>query len=132
MTPSYDLQLQMRALLAGDATVTALVPAANIFDRHKSPEVFPKIVLGEHQEVGDDLTFDRNTTRVFSTLHVFTRDLGLGTANKIAGAVRKALVGKIMGYVDFRFESVHFQRDPDGETGHAILSFEALFWEPAE
>ena len=118
----------MRALLASDSTVTAIVPPANIFDRHKSPEVFPKITLGEHQEVFDDTTIERDTLRIVSTLHIYTRDGGLAGANEIAGAVRKALVGKVLGFVDFRFESSHFMHDPDGVTAHGVLSFESLYW----
>jgi hypothetical protein len=132
MTPALALQAQMRALLAGDSAVTALVPAASIFDRHKSPEVFPKIVLGEGQEISDDLTLARDTVRVFAILHIWTRDGGLAGAKAIGGAVRKALVGKITGFIDFRHIDSHYMRDPDGETAHGVVTFEALTWEPSE
>lgn len=131
MSPSLNLQSQIRALLAADSAVTALVPAANIFDKHAAGETFPKIQLGEHFESDADLTIERSMTKVLSTIHVWTRDGGLAGANTIANAIRAALAGKIIGFVDARFVDARFMRDDDGKTAHGVMHFEALFWSPA-
>ncbi|MDQ0347863.1 DUF3168 domain-containing protein [Ancylobacter vacuolatus] len=126
---SLAMQQAIRARLTGDASVLALVPAANIFDRHSRPERFPCIILGEGQAVRDNLTLADNHVRLFSTIHVWTRDGDLVSARAIAGAVGVALRGRFFGdraAVRARYRDARFMRDPDGETGHGVLTFEAL------
>lgn len=126
---SIAMQQAMRALLVADAAVLALVPAGNIFDRHSRPERFPCIILGEGQTVREDLTLADNHVRLISTVHVWTRDGDLVSARAIAGAVGVALRGRFFGdrtAVRARYRDARFMRDPDGETGHGVLTFETL------
>ncbi len=54
--PTLNLQAAIRAALVNDEAVSSVVPAARIYDRHARPDVFPCIVLGDMQEVGDDFS----------------------------------------------------------------------------
>jgi hypothetical protein len=130
------LQKAIRGRLISDAGVLALVPAANIFDRHGRPERFPCIILGEGQDVADDITLARRHVRSFATLHLWQREPGTTGVKAIAGAIRKALdAGPITldegDLIDLRFEGVRFLRDPDGETAHGAFTVEALIGEAA-
>lgn len=129
---SVQMQQAIRARLVASAAVLALVPAANIFDRHDRPEVFPCIILGEGQIVREDLTLADNHVRLFQALHVWTRDGDLVSARRIAGTIGAALRGRFFGElaaVEARYTSARFLRDPDGVTGHGVLTFEALVQE---
>lgn len=140
MTASLALQKAIRARLANTPAVTALVPVANIFDRNARPEGFPCIVLGEDQEVADDLTLARQHARVFVTLHVWAKDIGLSSVKAITGEVRRALVFPVQPVApldppfvlsDFRYGGARFLRDPNGTHSHAVITFEALIGEVA-
>lgn len=126
---SVMMQKAIRDRLVATAAVLALVPAANIFDRHSRPERFPCIILGEGQNVPEGLTLADNHVRLYSTIHIWTRDGDLISARNIAGAIAGALRGRIFGgvaTVTARYRDARFMRDPDGETGHGVLTFEAL------
>jgi hypothetical protein len=136
MSASLTFQKFARAALIADLDVTALVPANNIMDANARPEVFPRINLGEDQEVAADDVVTRYTT-VIATLHVWVREPGLATAKAIAGEVRRVLnrpsrlVFEASGYrcIDSRFASARFLRDPDGVTAHGIVTFESVIEE---
>jgi hypothetical protein len=105
-----------------DTSLTALVPANAIFDRHGRPAVFPHVILGEDQEMLGDISWARDHVRVFSTLHVWQRELGLTGIKAIAGAIRKALDSKpsilvSTRCVDLRFERMRSSCDQGSETG---------------
>ncbi|WGD32011.1 DUF3168 domain-containing protein [Ancylobacter sp. WKF20] len=126
---SLNLQEAIVAKLKASTDVLALVPSANIFDRHARPERFPCIILGEGQTVREDLTLADNHVRLYQTIHVWTRDGALIGARRIAGTVGAALRGRAFGavpVVSARYTGARFTRDPDGETGHGVLTFEAL------
>jgi hypothetical protein len=130
--PALSLQAAMRAALVADTAITGLVPAAQIYDRHQRPEIFPSIVLGECQEMLDDMSLERNYYRVFPTLHVWHREPGLVEVKAIAWQIRKTLVGNplvTLGLVDFRYNDARFMRDPDGVTSHGVVTFEVLVGE---
>jgi hypothetical protein len=132
MSPSLNLQAGMRAALVADPAMTALVPAAQIFDRHARPEVFPCIIMGEMQEMLDDMAIERNYVRLFPTIHVWDREAGLINVKAIAWQLRKTLVASQtvrLGLVDFRYNDTRFLRDPDGVTSHGVVTFEALVGE---
>jgi hypothetical protein len=122
----------VRTRLTGYAPVTALVPADNILDRNARPEVFPVIVIGEDQEIADDVTLTRHHLRVFATLHLWHREPGLTTVKAIAGAIRSAVrsgfpeLDTPYRRVDIRYESARFLRDLDGITAHGVVTLEAL------
>lgn len=122
------------ARLIDTAAVTELVPETSILDRNARPLLYPSIVFGEDQMIeGEDLA--RKQCRVVSTLHVWAKGTGLVPAKEIAGAVRSAVnAGRLAlpdGYHcgDCRVSSMRFLRDPDGETGHGIVTVEALISE---
>lgn len=126
--PSLSLQSAMRGALVSDAAMTALVPAANIYDRHARPETFPCVVIGETMEAADDMMIDRSMFRLYPTIHVWTRESSLIAVKAISYQVRKTLVAAAHAwpFIDFRYENTRFLRDPDGVTSHGILTFEAL------
>lgn len=64
--------------------LTALVPSGNIFDRNERPEVFPCVVIGEGQTVGDDIDC-ADLSEVHLSLHVWTKENGLVACKSIAG-----------------------------------------------
>jgi hypothetical protein len=136
MSASLIFQRWSRATLAANAAVTALVPAANIFDSNARPEVSPRIVLGDDQEipVGDLDQVESRYTRLFATYHIWKKEQGLAGVKAIAAAARAALRDTRWtadGYrcVDVRFEMFRAVRDPDGETAHGILTMQATLEE---
>jgi hypothetical protein len=128
------LQKAIRAALAGNLAVTALVPAASIIDSHKRPQTFPAIVLGEDLETDADLTFDRTHVTIYATLHLWHDEPGLTGVKTIAAAIRGAVRNGVEleagRCVDLRFESARFLRDPDG-LAHGVVTLEALVEEGA-
>lgn len=130
---SADLALQKAIVsrLKGAAAITALVPADNILDRHGLPTISPSIILGESQVVeGEDIA--RQQQRIYFTLHVWKREPGFRGAKEIAGLVRSTLntprLALEAGFhlADGRVTQTRFLRDPDHETSHGVVTFEAL------
>lgn len=107
----------------------ALVPQENIFDRNQRPEVFPCVIVGEAQTVGDDIDC-ADLSDVHLQIHAWTKENGLVAVKEIAGEIRRAL-RRIEGLQDgfdlaFNFADTVFLRDPDGEHSHAVISFDVL------
>ena len=126
MSASLAFQQAARGILVANSDVTALVPAANILDANYEPECFPRLQIGEDQELPADDVVNRYTD-LNSTFHIWTREPGLENAKAIAGAVRKALVltSWTQGcYVGIRtmFASARYLRDPDGQTAHGVIT----------
>jgi hypothetical protein len=134
MSASLALQKAIRARLVGSTAVTALVPSSSILDRNSRPAPDPSVILGEDQEI-DEGRIDRNAVRIYSTLHVWKKELGLTGVKAIAGAIKTAVNGDDFGNVDgFHITGCHlsgsrFMRDPDGETAHGVITIEALMTE---
>lgn len=127
--PSLACQIAIRSALTGSPAVTALVPAASIFDAPARPELFPCIIIGTGQTVLEPITVTRSHVRVFSDVHVWTKETGLEGVKAIAGAASTALADRpaLAGYrvFDWIVTGTRFMRDP-AEIGHAVLSVEAL------
>lgn len=133
MSAALAFQQAARGILIANSDVTALIPAANILDANYQPEVFPRLVIGEDQEIPADDVVNRYTD-LHSTFHIWTREPGLESAKAIAGAVRTALVLTNWtqgGYVGIRtmLASARFLRDPDGQTAHGVITFKTLVQE---
>lgn len=130
---SLTVQTAIRSRLIAAPAVTALVPAASIFDHSTRPEHFPCIIIGDGQTVLEAVTYSRSHVRVFADVHIWTREAGLEAVKTITGHAQRALAGKptIDGVhvVDWRVTGARFLRDPGGEYGHAILSLETLIAE---
>lgn len=118
-------RLAVTAMRARSA-LTALVPATNIFDRNERPEVFPCVVVGEAQTVGDDIDCADLST-VYLTVHVWTRENTFTACKSIAGEIRRALrraEGVQDGFAcDFSFEDARYLRDPNPEISHGVVTF---------
>jgi len=112
--------------LRAHVPMAALVPDENIFDRNRRPEVFPCIVIGEAQVVGDDIDCADLST-VALQIHAWTKENGMVAVKDIAGEVRRALrrsAGLQDGFdLAFTFEDTLFLRDPSGEHSHAVVNF---------
>jgi hypothetical protein len=133
MSASLAFQTHARALLVADAGLIALVPADNIVDANGRPEVSPRIVLGDDQELPADEVVGRYT-KLAATLHVWVKEPGLVQTKTIAGRLRRILSGQRWTLDDYRcmdtrFQSARFLRDPDGETTHGVVTFEATIEE---
>ncbi|GLK76705.1 hypothetical protein GCM10008171_19590 [Methylopila jiangsuensis] len=132
--PSLALQKAVFDRLRADAGVTALVPAANIFDRHGLPTVSPCIILGDDQTIRDPLSLADNSYRVAVTLHLWVKGQNLVLAKQISGAVMVAMRPGFWTPAGFEvawlsLDDARYMRDPGGEWGHAVLTFEAMLVE---
>jgi hypothetical protein len=123
-----SLAAQRMAILGmrGRPQLLALVPSANIFDRNQRPEVFPCVIVGEAQTVGDDIDC-ADLSEVFLTIHAWAKENGLVAVKEIAGEIRRALrrkEGVQDGFdLSFDFQDTVFLRDPSGEHSHAVITF---------
>lgn len=106
--------------------LTTLVPSANIMDRNERPEVFPCIIVGEAQTVGDDIDC-ADLSEVYLTIHVWTKENTFTNCKSICGEIRRALrrVSKVQdGFgLDFNFEDSRYLRDPSGQHSHGVVTF---------
>jgi hypothetical protein len=130
MSAALATQTAQRGLLVASAAVTALVPVGSILDTGTRPEGFPRIIVGEDQELPADEVVGRYTT-IFSTLHIWSRGDGLAGAKAIAGVVRSALHMNLWhrdGYrcIDAKFQNARYVRDPDGVTAHGIVTIQSV------
>lgn len=134
MSAALAVQIAIRARLVGASALTALVPSANILDRHERPAPDPAIILGQSQTV-DEGDIARTVVRIWHTIHVWKREPSLEGCNAICGEIRRALMPARLllsapfhcadSYVaDFRTFS-----DPDGVTSHGVVTVNALVQE---
>lgn len=131
MSASLDLQ---KALYARLVSTFADIPAFSVLHQTPTPSRFPCVVIGEAQEVAEDVTLDREHVRVFFTLHVWAREEGVILVKQAGDAIRQAVNSWAPALdthhvVDLRHVSSRYMRDPDGETSHAALVIEALLQE---
>lgn len=126
---SLAAQKFLRALMVARSALTALVPAANIFDRNSRPEAFPCIVLGEGQYVADDATCVE-AGDVYATLHVWTTENSFTACKSIVGEIRRAVRGAddvVDGFaLSANFQDAIYLRDPDGVHSHGVVTVHLL------
>lgn len=129
--PTLALQTAIRSALIGDASVSALVPAAHIRAGGTRPDVTPTIIMsdGTVELVGKDYTAQR-LAWVYLDLHVWDLENGADAAKAIAFAVTSAL-DKPLPFTGcecdhFWITRAVYPRDPKPEVGHGVLSVEAL------
>lgn len=131
--PSLALQTAIRARLIATPAVTALVPAASIFDRTTRPEDFPCIVIGDGQTVLEGICYSVRSVRVFADLHLWAKESGLENVKTLAGAAFDALFRElpVPGFMVnlCHATGIRFMRDPGGEHSHAVLTVEAVLGE---
>lgn len=134
MSADLALQKSLVSRLKGDTALNAMVPPENIYDRHALPAPSPSIILGESQAI-EEGDIARKVERIFFTMHVWKRELGLRGVKEIAGAIRTAVnrerFAPVDGYHigDCRVSQMRYLRDPDNETSHGVVTIEALVME---
>lgn len=134
MSASLDLQTALRARLTGTPAFTAIIPGDNVLDRGGRPERFPCLIIGEGQEIAEDLTLDRQHVRVILDLHAWAREIGIVAVKQAADAIRASVIEwaptlPAHRVVNLRHTASRYMRDPDGEHSHAIVTIEALLRE---
>lgn len=89
--PTYALQVAQAAALLAATSVTDLV-GTNVFDDLSAQaSVYPRICLGDDQDIGDANDCG-DASNVYSTVHIWADGANARlTAKQIAGAVRAAL-----------------------------------------
>lgn len=141
MSPSLELQGVIVARLKSTPAVTAFVKT-RVYDAvppeqkriDQTGAAWPYITLGEGDETGNDadcidgfeLTFD---------IDVWSRGVGFPEAKQIADAVRAALKSpeltlQINALAEFQHRQTRIFRDPDGQTSHAVLTYQAFIEQP--
>lgn len=130
--PSLAFQKALRALLTGNAGVTALCPADNIMERSARPERFPCVIIGDGA-VQHARPYERFFEKVLVDLHCWNQEDGLASVKALAGAVYDALNAGPWTVIGFRLcnaavniTRTRFLRDPDREHSHAVISIEAM------
>jgi len=136
--PSYALQVAIVAKLRADPDVVAIVAASpvagvstpGVWDRVPPNAKRPYIVVGEIQVLADDAEGIVGSES-FNTIHVWADDLGMKTAKRLAGVVRKSLHEAELSLtgqrlIEIRFAETRFINDPDGVLTHGIMTFRAL------
>lgn len=127
--PSLAAQKLLVETLRTRPALTALVPAANIFDKNKLPEIFPCIIIGEGQTVADDAQCIV-ASEVYMTVHVWTTEPGMAACKSIAGEIRRAvkdLSAVVDGIaLDAFFEDSNFMRGSTGDNAHGVVSVKFL------
>lgn len=131
---SVDLEVQkaLRARLITTAALVAVVPAASVLDTNQRPAPVPSIILGESQSVDEGTSLRRAHTRVYHTIHVWTREPSLQGVKAICGQLKRALgAGRLTlaapyHCADLRVSEMRYLRDPDGEHSHGVVTVAVL------
>lgn len=137
MNVDLEVQKALRARLVNSPAVLALVPPENILDTNQRPNPVPSVILGDSQATDEGTSLRRAHTRVYHTLHVWTRETSLEMVKRICGEVRAALhSGRLtlpagLACADVLVSSMRFLRDPDGEHAHGVVVVEVLAVEVA-
>ncbi|SEG59082.1 DUF3168 domain-containing protein [Bosea lathyri] len=130
--PSLALQGAINLKLRADVTVLA----NRVYDRVPTAATFPYLEIGEFQAL-DDGAQCLDGFEVFVPLHIWTRpgdapDPGQTEAKAIASAVHTSLheadltLSGAWQFLEIAWQSTRYLKDPDGHTGHAVLTFRAL------
>ena len=123
----WPVRRTLHASLAGNAGVTALVPAARVFDHVPQSSDYPYLVVGEMTLRSFD-TKDSNGAEIIATIHTWSRYRGMKECEQIMAAVIDALDQQslaISGHdlVLCRLESSDTVLEPDGLTRHGVQRF---------
>lgn len=135
--PALALQNAIEATLRGSVEMKAAMGLETVRLYTMSAPTgapHPYVIIGEDQ-ILDDSTECADSSEVYTTVHVWTRDpadvsASRAQAKSIAGVVRSALKGPmtVMGFdlVLQDFDSTRHLSDPDGLTAHAVVSHRFL------
>ncbi|MBP0438422.1 DUF3168 domain-containing protein [Tianweitania sediminis] len=133
MSPSLELQGAIVARLKTTAGVSSLI-STRVYDAVPKKPDFPYVTVGEGDETSDDADCV-NAFEISLDIDVWSRAVGFPEAKRIADAIRRALKGPELALqdnalVEFRHRQTRTFRDPDGQTSHAVLTFEAIIEQP--
>lgn len=134
---SIDLAVQkaLRTRITTTAALMQHVPADNVLDTNQRPSPVPSIILGESQSVDEGTSLRRAHTRVYHTVHVWTREASTEQVKVICGEIRCAIgMGRLelaapLHCADLLVSSMRFLRDLDGEHAHGVVTVEVLVTE---
>lgn len=132
--PSLAIQRAIRARLAADPAVTALVPAERIFDGRWRTDQLPCIIVGEGSVNYSNEYTETYYNEVYLDVHVWAREEGFEQTKEICGAIRNCLK-QAPWSVDSYFvqgispSNARFIRGKDAENAHAIISVDAVMQE---
>jgi len=123
----WAVRQTLYATLSGDAGVTALVPAARIFDHVPQTSDYPYLVIGEMTLAEFD-SKNSDGAELTVTLHVWSQYRGLKECERIMAAVVDALDSQALSIAGHalvlcRFEFSETMLDPDGLTRHGVQRF---------
>ncbi|WP_201319142.1 DUF3168 domain-containing protein [Paenibacillus sp. EPM92] len=124
-------QTALYNFLKGNATLISKVKG--VFDEVPQDQAFPYVVFGEFTSTPYK-TFGRGGENVEAVIWVCSRYKGFKEAIDIGGVITELLDGDvdtkltIAGYehVMTKYKSAQTQRDNDGTTRYAILTFDIL------
>ena len=127
--PSYEMQVAIVAALKLPGALPGVV-AARIYDLPPAAATYPYITLGPMQVLPDKADCI-DGAELFQQIDVWSISTGFGEAKTIARAIVAKLDDQpliVPGHdvVLFEHRSTNYQRDPEGKTSHAALSFRAL------
>jgi Protein of unknown function (DUF3168) len=131
---SSALRAAVYDALNADASLTALLGGAKVYDEPPRGAAFPYVTLGEAR-VADYSTDQTPSEEHQMTLHAWSRQGGMREAHLIAGAMLQVLDDAALTLTDhtlinFRFSVADVRREADGRTYHALVRFRAVT-EPA-
>lgn len=133
MTGQLALQKALRAAFAASAAVTALVPAANILDRHLRPPPSPSVIIGETDARPDGGYLQRDRFEVFADVHVWVAEPSTEGCKRIMGELQRCLtldprpeLGDGLHLADWHVWRFRVLRDPSGDTSHGVVTVRAV------
>ena len=133
MTGHLALQKALRAAFTASAEVAALVPAANVLDRHLRPAPSPSVIIGEADGRPDAGNVGRDRWEVFADVHVWVAELSTEGCKRIIGALQRCLtldprpdLGDGLHLADWHVWRFRVLRDPSGDTSHGVVTVRAI------
>lgn len=135
--PSVALQNSVEAALRGSMALKSAMGLATVRLYTMSAPVgalFPHLTIGD-DEVLDDSTECLESSEAYTSVHVWTRvdsdvSASRAQAKAIAGVIRPLLksLSSVAGFTvtEADFESARHIKDPDGLTGHSIVTHRFL------
>ena len=124
------LRAAVHDALTADASLTALLGGAKIYDEPPRAAAYPYVTLGETR-ISDYSDGDGPGEELQLTVHAWSRQGGHREAHMIAGALLQALDDAPLNLTDhtlvnFRFAVADVRREADGRTYHALVRFRAV------
>ena len=129
-SPAVELQKAIHATLAGDASLSARLGGAKIYDATPPSVAFPYVSFGR-TSVYDWSTGTESGTEQLLTVHVWSKARGKTEALEIMEAIRGLLEDSDLTLADhrlinLRLEFAEARFDEDLSIHHGLLRFRAV------